>query len=524
MSRILCLSFLSSLSSLSFLIVGHSIAAAPRPNIVVILADDMGFSDIGCYGGEVDTPHLDALATGGLRFTQFYNTGRCCPTRAALLTGLYQHQAGVGHMTNNKGIPAYQGYLDDRCVTVAEVLKTAGYATMMTGKWHVGSKEGRWPLDRGFDKFYGIPQGGGFYFRVREGRSLVRGSKRIEPPKDWYTTDAFNDEAAGFIDEAAKAKKPFFLYVAHIAPHWPLQARAEDIEKYRGKYRRGWDVVRKERYARLLESGIIDASSKLSRRDPGAKAWEEMSETARDDLDLRMAIYAAQIDVLDRGIGRLVASLEKAGVRENTLILFLSDNGASAEGGLRGFSRGKKGAPIGTADSYASYGLGWANASNTPFRRYKSKLHEGGIATPLVANWPKGIARRGAIEKAVGHVIDILPTCVELAGAKNPEERSGKKVLPPEGVSLVPAFAGKAVSRGPLFWEHQGDRAMREGKWKIVSSHKKDWELYNLEADRTELVDLAKKDVKRVQRMVLSYLTWAQRAAVEEWPVKARDR
>ena len=494
------------------------VIAAPRPNIVVILADDMGFSDVGCYGGEIETPHLDRLAADGLRFTSFYNTGRCCPTRAALLTGVYQHQAGVGHMTGDRGVPSYQGHLNDRCVTIAEVLRGSGYRTMMCGKWHVGSARGRWPRDRGFDRFYGVPQGGGFYFRVRKGRSLVLDDEEIEPGPGWYTTDAFNDRAATFIGEAVAAKSPFFLYVAHIAPHWPLQARTRDIEKYRGKYRGGWDSVRAERHRRQLATGIVDRRWRLSPRDPQSVLWE--SAKKKDDLDLRMAVYAAQVDALDQGIGRLLASIDAAGVRENTLVLFLSDNGASAEGGLGGFSRGEKGAPIGTAASYASYGLGWANASNTPFRRYKSKVHEGGIATPLIVRWPAGIPRRGELETTVGHVMDILPTCVELAGATYPQERDGRRILPTEGRSLVPAFGGRPVERGALFWEHQGDRAVRRGRWKLVSSHKEEWELYDLEADRTELDDVAAKYPERVEAMAAEFGKWATRVGVRPWPLR----
>jgi arylsulfatase A-like enzyme len=397
-------------------------AAAPRPNIVVILADDLGWSDIGCYGGEIETPHLDALAAGGLRFTQFYNTARCCPTRAALLTGLHQHQAGIGHMTRDDGIAAYRGFLSDRCITIAETLKSAGYVSLTTGKWHVGSAPGQWPLDRGFDRFWGTPSGGGVYFKdalqIRTEIFFVNGSERVEPPEDMYVTDTFTDRAIEFVEEAVtRTRRPFFLYLAHIAPHWPLQARPQDIAKYAGRYDVGWDVVRERRFQRQREMGLVARDMVLSPRDPQAKAWSEMPSEARRELAHRMAIYAAQVDSIDQNVGRLVARLKELGQFENTLILFLSDNGCSAEGGPGGFSRGRPDAPIGTGLSYASAGLEWANASDTPFRKFKSSTHEGGIATPLIVHWPAGIAARGQLRHQVGHVIDVMPTLVELTGA-----------------------------------------------------------------------------------------------------------
>ncbi|HEY8505844.1 MAG TPA: sulfatase-like hydrolase/transferase [Gemmataceae bacterium] len=499
--------------------------AAQRPNIVIILADDMGFSDLGCYGGEIETPNLDRLAANGLRFTQFYNTARCCPTRAALLTGLYQHQAGVGHMVGDYGVPSYQGYLNDRCVTIAEALRPAGYATLMAGKWHVGSAPGRWPLDRGFDRYFGTPSGGGVYFKgslkLRPNVFFLEGDKRVEVPDDFYVTDAFTDHAIRFVGEAAGQRRPFFLYLAHIAPHWPLQAKPEDIAKYEGRYDEGWDQVRQERYERQLELGVIDRRWKLSPRDPRARAWESLPQEKRRDLARRREIYAAQIDCIDQNVGRLVAKLKELGVFENTLILFLSDNGCSAEGGPGGFSKGREGAPIGTALSYASGGLEWANASDTPFRKYKMDVHEGGIATPLIAHWPAGIRRRGELEHQPGHVIDLLPTCLDAAGARFPPRRNGKDTLPPEGRSLLPAFAGNAIARDDaLYWEHQGNRAVRDGKWKLVAAHNGPWELYDLEADRTELTDLSAKFPDRTKGLAAKWEAWAERCGVKPWPVR----
>ena len=374
--------WLAALATLLPYSAGFCSDSATRPNIALIMADDMGWSDLGCYGGEIETPHLDALARDGVRFTQFYNTARCCPTRAALLTGLYQHQAGIGHMVRDDGIESYQGYLNDRCVTLAEALRPAGYTTLAVGKWHVGSAPGRWPLDRGFERFWGTPSGGGVYFKdalqIRKEVFFVDGAERIEPPDDLYVTDTFTDRALEFVEEAVTQKRrPFFLYVAHIVPHWPLQAKEQDIEKYRGRYDIGWDTVRERRFARQKEMGLLPDGTVLSPRHPQAKAWAEMPHEAREDLAHRMAVYAAQIDCVDQNVGRLVAKLKELDQFENTLILFLSDNGCSAEGGPGGFSRGKPGAPIGTGLSYASVGLEWANAADTPFRKFKMDTQEG---------------------------------------------------------------------------------------------------------------------------------------------------
>jgi len=519
---------------LSFMLLAACLAgtsaarAAKRPNILIIMADDMGFSDLGCYGGEIETPHLNRLAAGGLRFTHCYNTARCCPTRAALLTGVYQHQAGIGHMTRNDRIPSYQGYLNDRCVTIAEVLQQAGYTALTTGKWHVGSKRGHWPLDRGFDRFFGTPSGGGVYFKgtlkIRTNVFFVLDDERIVPPDDLYVTDTFTDYAIEFIEGAVAQQKPFFLYLAHISPHWPLQAKPEDIDKYRGRYDAGWDEVRQARYKRQLEMGLIKRQWPLSPRDRQARPWNALSDEQRRDLAHRMSIYAAQIDCIDQNVGRLVERLRELNALDNTLILFLSDNGCSAEGGPGGFSRGLKGAPIGTAESYASVGLEWANVADTPFRKYKMSVHEGGIATPLIAHWPAGISRSNELEHEPAHVIDLMPTCLEVAGARYPRKLHGKPILPPEGRSLVPAFRGEAIERDAIYWEHQGNQAVRVGKWKLVRPHRGPWELYNMDADRTELEDLAGKQPDRVQALSAKWNAWAKRCGVQPWPVRPKKR
>jgi len=517
-------------------------AAATRPNLIVIMADDMGYSDLGCYGGEIETPHLDALAQKGVRFTQFYNTARCCPTRASLLTGLYPHQAGIGHMTGNDGIPSYQGYLNKRCVTLAEVLKSAGYTTLTTGKWHVGSAPGQWPLDRGFDQYWGTPSGGGVYFKdalqIRTAVYFVHGSQRVEPPDDMYVTDTFTDWALEFVKEAVtKRDKPFFLYLAHIAPHWPLQAKPADIAKYAERYNVGWDVIRERRFARQRQMSLIPPGAALSPRHPQAKAWREIPEPQRRDLAHRMAVYAAQIDCIDQNIGRLVAKLEDLGQLENTCILFLSDNGCSAEGGPGGFRRGKPGAPIGTGLSYASVGLEWANAADTPLRKFKMATHEGGIATPLIAHWPAGMkihapssTPKGRLVHEPGHVIDLMPTLVELAGAVYPEEIKGRAILPAEGRSLAALITGEAerlpageVPR-PLFWEHQGNKGVRLGNWKAVAEARGAWELYDLQSDRAEMHNLAADHPDKLDELIALWNAWAERCGVWEWDELQRHR
>ena len=498
---------------------------AKKPNIVIVMVDDMGFSDIGCYGSEIATPHLDALAAGGLRFSQFYNTGRCCPTRASLLTGLYPHQAGVGHMTGNYNKPGYIGRLADRCVTIAEVLKTAGYRTMMTGKWHVGAAEGQRPPDRGFDRFYGVPEGGGFYFKPKAGRTImldrtVKHTHTSGPmPKDWYSSDAWTRWGLTFIAESVEMGKPFFLYLAHNAPHWPLQAAPEAIAKYRGKYQIGWDKLRKQRHARLIEMGMVKKDWPLTPRDAKSPAWDSLSAEQKDKSDHLMAAYAAVVELMDKSVGDLVAGLKKLGVLDNTLVLFLADNGGCAEGGTLGGHRGK--GAIGTADSHDTYGLAWANASNTPFRRYKHWVHEGGAATPLIAHWPRVITAKGAITHQAGHLVDLMATCCDVGAATYPEMFKGKAIVPAQGQSLLPIFQGKQrVGHAAIFWEHEGNRAVRQGRWKLVAKHGGPWELYDMDADRTELNDLSKSTPEIARKLKARYDAWAERSYVVPWPAR----
>jgi len=498
---------------------GHMKAPVKRPNIVLVMADDMGFADLGCYGSEINTPNLDRLAADGLRFTQFYNTARCCPTRASLLTGLYPHQAGVGGMTDGRGdvnpTGPYQGYLNDKCVTIAEVLKTAGYTTLMAGKWHVGETRPHWPVDRGFDHYYGLISGAANYFDITKGkrqcitrRFAIDGKPHVPAPKNFYITDAFTDNAIKFLDRYAAADKPFFLYLAYTAPHWPLHAWPDDIARYKGKYIKGWDELRKQRYKRMIDMGIIDPKWKLSPRDEGAVPWESVED--KELMDHKMAVYAAQIDRMDQNIGKVLAKLKDMGAEDNTLVMFLSDNGACHETGPLGFDNRKNGLPPGGVDSYMSYGQSWANAGNTPFRMFKKYTHEGGIATPFIARWPAIIKNKGALTSQVGHIIDVMATCVDVAGADYPTQYKGRQIIPPQGKSLLPVFAvAQRKGHEYLFWEHQTHEAVRNGKWKLVASRRGNWELYDIEADRTELNDLADKHPDIVRRLKTKYEQWA---------------
>ena len=505
--------------------VGSALTAAQaRPNLVVILVDDMGYSDIGCYGGEIRTPNLDRLARAGVRFTQFHNTARCCPTRASLLTGLYPHQAGVGHMTeenrdaNGKPLPGYSGRLNDRCVTIAEVLKAAGYFTAMTGKWHVGQNHGVTPWDRGFDRTL-TAAAGGFYFPDSPRAELFLNGKNLGTngaplPPQWYSTDLWTEYGLKFIDEARAARKPFFLYVAHNAPHFPLQAPPEDIARWRGRFKTGWDDLRQARYARQLELGLIDKAWPLSPRLEAVPAWNSLGAEEQDRYDHIMAIYAAVVERMDKAVGALVDGLRERGELDNTLILFLSDNGGNAESGVRGRLEGSQ---PGDARSTVFVGQCWATLNNTPFVRYKHYTDEGGIATPLIAHWPQGIspARSGKLEPQPGHVIDILPTCLDVAGAPYPKEFKGKTTTPLEGVSLRPAFEGKPLERPrPIFWEHEGNRAVLDGKWKLVAVADQPWRLYDTARDRTEQNDLAASEPERAKALAAKWDEYAARANV----------
>ena len=523
-----------------------------RPNIILIMADDMGFSDIGSYGSEIDTPHLDQLAAGGVRFTQFYNAGRCCPTRASLLTGLYPHQTGVGHMTRDYNRPAYTGDLNSECVTIAEVLGSAGYQTMMSGKWHVTKHTGHWdgtdytskanwPLQRGFDKFFGFIHGSSSYFDP----ILTRDNEPFEGvPDDIYLTDAISDNAVDYIVDAAGADDPYFLYVSYNAPHWPLHALPEDIEKYADQYGSGWDELRKERHARQLELGIVKEEWGLTPRDPEVEAW---SETEHKQWQARrMAVYAAMIDRMDQGIGKILEQVRASGQEDDTIILFLADNGGSPEpvtnprkfyvprqtSDGRPVQRGTTPAVMpGPDDTFQGYGIGWANASNTPFRLFKRWVHEGGIASPLIAYWPGVLSQPGELVHQTGHVMDIMATCLDVAGVDYPQQYNDNAITAIEGKSLLPTLKGEVGEEHEyICWEHEGNRAIRQGKWKLVSYYTAarqyklsrgertgSWELYDLEADRNELHNLADQQPEQVTELITEFERWSARVGVVPW-------
>jgi arylsulfatase len=490
-----------------------------RPNIIVVLVDDMGYSDLGCYGSEIPTPNIDRLAENGLRFRHFYNTSRSCPTRASLLTGLYQHQTGIGMMTteNNNfdfGVDGYRGYLNKRCVTIAEVLKEAGYHTYMTGKWHLGSDTlYKRPLQRGFDEFFGSYQGAFSYFDPQGARCLIDGADTIRAPKGFYTTDAFTDRAIQYINKN-KDGKPFFLYLAYNAPHWPLHAKNDDIQKFVGKYMQGWDKLREERLKKQVKLGIFDENTVLTPRDERVRAWDEVGKEQKEKSDYRMAVYAAQIYAIDQNMGKLIDYLEKTKQLDNTLIMFLSDNGACAEP-YREFGGGKQTEINDPEKSGAiSYGIGWANLSNTPFRLYKNNATEGGIATPFIAHWPKKIkAEKGKFTDRRGHILDIMPTILEATGASYPTEYKGNRIYPIEGVSLMPTLLGHPQKLdGYRFFEHSYNLAVTKGKWKAISRIGSDeWQLYDLEADRTELHDLAVQYPDVLTDLATRWHDWAIR-------------
>ncbi|MSU24090.1 MAG: arylsulfatase [Opitutus sp.] len=528
-------------------------AATTPPNLLLILADDLGWSDLGCYGSEIKTPNLDALAAGGVKFTQFYNSARCCPSRASLLTGLYPHQAHVGNMTQDQGVdsPGYRGTLQADSVTLAEVLREAGYHTSMVGKWHLHQpKTDVKPTDRGFDDFYGML--GGFNSCWDESPFYTRWPKDRPPrtytsPKDgvpgtFYSTDAFADYSLDFIADARREKKPFFHYLAFNAPHFPLHAHESDIAKYEAMYfAKGWDAIRTDRLAQLKRQQLVPADLALTPRSgvpakshakPSPYAglenpeWSSLPEDRRRDLARRMAIFAAMVDRMDQAIGRVVTDLKQNGQFDNTLIMFLSDNGACWEWDPLGFDGSSSpnnvlhtGADLkrmGQPGSYLSYGSAWANAGNTPWRLYKHFSHEGGIRTPFIAHWPAGIKARGELRTQAGHLIDLMPTVIELAGGNYPTARNGTAIQPMEGRSLVPALtADRPITRpAPLFFEHDGSRAIRDGDWKLVSVVGDAWELYHLATDSTEMHNLAAAQPDRVRTLADQWLAWAQRSKV----------
>lgn len=498
-----------------------------QPNIIIILADDLGFSDLGCFGGEIPTPNLDRLAGSGVRMTQCYNTARCSPSRASLLTGRHPHETGVAILTDDGRPDGYPGTLSNKHPTLAERLQADGYATCLAGKWHLSANVSEpnesWPTRRGFEEFYGILGGAGDYFSPR---ALYDGEDRlpVPDPDEYYFTDAVSDRAADFARRSAAARTPFFLYLAYTAPHWPLHAPEEAIARHEATYRVGWDVLRERRLERARCEGVIGEEAALSDRDGTNPAWEDENE--RDWQARRMATYAAQVEILDQGVGRLLEQLDSSGVREDTLVLFLSDNGpcaedmppmdaphfmqrqpqATADGRPMRIGNRPDIAP-GAADTYASYGFAWANLSNVPFRLYKRWTHEGGIATPLIAHWPNGGLEGGSLSRRPAQLTDIAPTVLDAAGAKSDGP----------GVSLLDDMRGSDGEAHALFWEHIGNAAVRDGDWKAVREAEQPWELYDLSRDRSELHDLSAERPEILARLIDMWERWADRVGVLPW-------
>ena len=523
-----------------------------RPNIVLILADDMGYIDLGSYGGEIDTPNIDSLAAGGVRFAQFYNAARCVPTRASLLTGQYPHIAGLGHMNYDAGEPGYRGTLNEQTATIAEVLGAGGYQTHMAGKWHLTAKPGpnsdssSWPTQRGFDSFFGTLPGHGSLYSPA---GLMRNDEFIKADADFFYTDAISSNAAEYIRAATRTDQPFFLYVAYTAPHYPLHARSETIDKYAGVYDIGWDALRENRRTRLLAAGLADVDQLTN--DEASVRWAD--EPHQQWQAQRMQAYAAMVDEMDQGIGRILDALRESEVDENTLVVFLSDNGGSAEGHLNNTiertgkpwvssvipDKTRAGQPLtagdfpglapGPENTYGSYGVRWASVSNAPFRRHKSWVHEGGIATPMIMRWPASKSIGGTITQEIGHIIDLMPTFLDVADVRYSATGNDRQQHPLPGSSLVPIFEGDELPDRTIFWEHEGNRAIRRGKWKLVSefpgtwssfySYQKNaqWELYDMSVDRGEQHDLAQTKPELVRELSGEYERWAEATQVVSW-------
>ncbi len=508
-------------------------ASAEKPNIVLILLDDVGYSDFGCYGSEIDTPNIDRLAEQGLRLRSFYNQARSAPTRASMITGLYPHQVGNGALGKVKGYEkAYQGYPNEKNAFIPEVLKSAGYFTAMTGKWHLGFPQGVTPVSRGFDRSLNAPFGG-YYFsndmtKKKSGKALTReknlylNGENLEfddsrLPKSWYSTHLWTDFGLSFIDEAIDKDKPFFWYLAHNGAHFPLQAPQKTIDKYKGSYSEGWEKIRNERFKKQVELGLFDEDDKLTPRNPKVADWESLTDEQKERFDTQMAVYAAIIDELDQSIGKIMKHLEKRGELENTMFILLSDNGGNAEPGIEGTFVGKK---PGSATSKIFLGACWADVANTPYFMYKHHGHEGGCNTPFIISYPKGIDQSiaGTIrDDSYGHVIDIMPTLVELSGAKYPTKRAGYKVPAMEGVSLLPLLSGESMpSDRAIIMEHEGNKMCRKGDWKVVQEYSAtNWNLYNLKDDPTEMNDLATKNPSKLKEMMDEYKKLADYTGVE---------
>ncbi|MDB5014483.1 MAG: sulfatase [Daejeonella sp.] len=518
-------------------LITQSFAQTKKPNIILIMVDDMGYSDLGSYGSEIKTPNIDRLASEGLRLKEFYNNSICAPTRASLITGQYPHKAGVGYFDVDLGLPAYQGFLNKESLTFAEVLKQGGYNTLMSGKWHVGNDSLSWPNQRGFEKFYGIIGGGANYFNADPmplfGTSypvkIIENNKRLYPkPNTYYFTDEITAHANQFLEEQSKTDKPFFLYLAFNAPHWPLQALPEDIAKYKGRYDIGWDSLRNERLARQVKLGLRDPKQVPAVRDADIGDWDNLTYDEKQLWKAKMEVYAAMVDRMDQGVGKVLAKLKELKKDDNTLIIFISDNGAPAEDVAHfGKKAANNAGPVGTAGSFEAQGKNWSYVSNSPFRAFKNFMYEGGISSPLIA-WFPGKIKKNTIAKGTGHLIDLAPTFYDVAGIKYPEQFNGVKTNTLPGKSLKNLFfSGQDLNRQePIFWERAGNRAVRKGDWKLVSTYPQyRWELYNLATDRGETKDLAQQNTPIVNELSTAYFEWAKKNGVVNYEtIKPKGR
>ena len=507
----------------------HRTYGQDKPNIILILVDDMGYSDLGSYGSEIHTPNLDRLAAEGMRFTQFYNNSICAPTRASVITGQYPHKAGVGYFNVNLGLPPYQGYLNKESVTFAEVLKQGGYQTYLSGKWHVGgdSSNNEWPVQRGFDHAFGFLGGASSYLYgpaiwkgIREPGPFYDDNKVISfrSDPDFYITDKITDYAVRYLKEASKTPKPFFLYLAYNAPHWPLQAKKEDIEKYRGVYDIGWDSIRTQRLKKQKELGIVPEGTRPSLKENDIPDWNNLTYEEQHFWSRKMEVYAAMVDRLDQQIGRVLETLRDTRASGNTILFFLSDNGAPVEDISHLFGAAAHEGPVGTAGSFESQSKNWSYASNTPYRAFKSYAYEGGIRTPFIA-WYPGRIKAGAVLQGDGHVIDLAPTFYDVAGVAYPVKYKGINTNQLPGKSLKGVlFQQTALEERPLFWERAGNRAVRLGKWKLVSIFPSyQWELYDMSEDRGETKDLSSQNAELVNKLSRLYFEWARENGVVDF-------
>lgn len=510
--------FLSFLCLTAFL----TVYAKQKPNIILIIADDLGYSDLGIYGSEISTPNLNSLAKKGVVFQEFYTASVGSPSRASVLTGLYPHQAGVGYFFGNLGQAPYQGWLNNSSLTLGEVLQSAGYNTLHAGEWGVSQGEQGTALKRGFNHSF-LSENSGSYFDSQEVKYKLDGKLYPMADGSYYLTDLITDHAISFIHEgqSAKQKKPFFLYLAYTAPHWPIHAPADDVIKYRGKYKNGYEKLRNKRLEKLQKAGLISKNYKLPEKDADIYDWDKVSYNIKEVLQKRQEAYAAQVDRLDQNIGRLIQQLKIEGVNDNTVIIFLSDNGAPSEDIVR-WHRGaiRNSSTVGTRGSFESIGKEWAYLSNSPLRGFKDQLFEGGISSPFIV-WGIDGQKQGSVVRGTGHVIDLAPTIYELAGAKYPTRYQGNPIKPLAGVSLLSVITGNseiAERSQPLFWEHAGNRAIRQGDWKLVSHYPNlDWSVYNISEDRGETKDLSKKQSTLVNQLGSAYFQWARQNGVVDF-------